>query len=116
MQVDFEGKAGSYRDNVTVTVSSNGITNGLNFLVITSNWYLFENGKSVYSGTYSNPTMGYDERSPLSSYMNDNMYMTVIPFECSGCASTFTFDIDQLHMPYHYDLPNYYIYILRPDG
>lgn len=41
MVVDFEGKAGSYRDNVSVKVSTNGISNGLNFLVITSAWYLF---------------------------------------------------------------------------
>lgn len=41
MLIDFEGKAGSYRDNVSLTVDTNSISNGLNFLIITSQWSLF---------------------------------------------------------------------------
>lgn len=44
------------------------------------------------------------------------MYMSVFPFDCSGCANSFTFSLDDLHMPYHYDLPEYYMYILSPNG
>lgn len=60
LMVDFEGKAGSYRRNVTVTVSASSITNGVNFLVISSAWSLFEKGISLFSTTYSNPTFRYE--------------------------------------------------------
>ena len=41
MLIDLEGKAGSYRDNVTVTVSGSLPTGSYNFLVISSAWSLF---------------------------------------------------------------------------
>lgn len=70
MQIDFEGKAGSYRKNVSVTVSTPSIDNGLNFLVVTSSWSLFEKDKTKYTSTSSsNPTFSYDENSPLSLYL-----------------------------------------------
>ena len=41
MLVDLEGKAGSYRSNVTVTVAGTLPTGSHNFLVISSAWSLF---------------------------------------------------------------------------
>jgi len=40
------------------------------------------------------------------------MYMTVFPFTLNPSLTFFTFYLDNLHMPYHYDLPNYYIYVI----
>ena len=40
------------------------------------------------------------------------MYMAVFPFQLTASLSFFTFFLDYLHMPYHYDLPNYYIYVI----
>ena len=119
MMVDLEGKAGSYRDNVSITVKNSLPTGSHNFLVISSAWSLFENGVSSYTtGTnaLSNPTFYDTELSPLSVLMGDGMYMTVIPFTCSPSLSTFTMWIDNLHMPYHYDLPSYYIYMFEPSN
>ena len=44
------------------------------------------------------------------------MYITVLPFDCSGCSSSFTIELDSLHMPYHFDLPSYYMYIVDTSG
>jgi hypothetical protein len=41
------------------------------------------------------------------------MYLTVIPFTYSSSTSPFSFYLDNVHMPYTYDLPNYYVYITR---
>ena len=46
--------------------------------------------------------------------MANNMYLTVIPFSYTTTSqSTFNFWLDKAHMPYTYDLPNFYIYIAR---
>ena len=115
MSVDLEGKAGSYRNNVSISVAGTLPTGNHNFLVISSAWSLFENGKSAYTTAttgLSNPTFYTDHLSPLSVLMGDGMYITVIPFTCSSTIYSFTMWIDNLHMPYHYNLPNYYIYVL----
>ena len=65
MKVDLEGKAGSYRKKVDVTVKAPSITDGLNFLVITSSWSLFEKGITQYSTTFTNPTFSSAQKSPL---------------------------------------------------
>jgi len=39
--------------------------------------------------------------------------MTVIPFIYVSATSPFTFYLDNVHMPYTYDLPTYYIYIAK---
>ncbi len=41
------------------------------------------------------------------------MYLTVIPFTYVASQTTFTFHLDQVHMPYTYDLPDFYIYTVR---
>ena len=42
MTVDMQGKAGSYRDNVSLTISTSGVsTNLLSYVVISSSWWLF---------------------------------------------------------------------------
>ena len=42
------------------------------------------------------------------------MYLTLIPilYITSGVSTTFTIMLDNVHMPYDYDLPNYYIYFI----
>jgi hypothetical protein len=44
--------------------------------------------------------------------MGSGMFMSVIPFQVSSSISSFSFTIDNLHMPYHYDLPNFYIFVI----
>lgn len=44
------------------------------------------------------------------------MYMTLIPLSYVTTTSTFTFWLDNAHMPYTYDLPNFYIYSARRDN
>lgn len=119
MQIDLEGKAGSYRNNVSITVTGNINTGSHNFLVISSAWSLFENGIATYTSAttaMANPTFYTDHLSPLSVLMGEGMYITIIPFTCSSYLSTFTMWVDNLHMPYHYNLPNYYIYLLEPSS
>jgi hypothetical protein len=41
------------------------------------------------------------------------MYLTVIPMiYTGGMSATFTIMLDNVHLPYDYDLPNYYIYFI----
>lgn len=46
--------------------------------------------------------------------MGSNMYLTLIPilYITSSVANIFTIKLDNVHMPYDYDLPDYYIYFL----
>jgi hypothetical protein len=48
--------------------------------------------------------------APLAVYMTGGMYLTIIPFTYVT-YSNFNIYLDNVHMPYTYDLPNYYIYI-----
>ena len=41
------------------------------------------------------------------------MYLTVIPLTYVASTASFSFWLDQAHMPYTYDLPNFYIYAVR---
>lgn len=43
------------------------------------------------------------------------MYLTIIPilYVTTGAANTFKVMLDDVHMPYEYDLPNYYIYFIN---
>lgn len=45
--------------------------------------------------------------------MTNGMYLTVIPFTYVAASTPFTIYFDKVHMPYSYDLPNYYIYVLK---
>lgn len=44
--------------------------------------------------------------------MTTGMWMSVFPFQISSGMATFTFTLDNLHLPYHYDQPNYYIFVM----
>ena len=115
--VGFKGKAGSYQDSVTISVNASApIPDGLNFIVIVSEWSLLEQGITEYSQVFTNPTFGGDELSPLSITIGGSTFMAVLPFECSGCSDSFEVSLDGLHMPYHHDLPNYYISLLDEGG
>lgn len=46
-------------------------------------------------------------------YVANGMYLTVVPFIYVSGSTTFTFTLDNVHMPYSYDLPTYYIYSIR---
>ncbi len=116
LYVNFQGKAGSYRSNVSVAVSSSTVTtNQLSFIVISSSWSLFENDKSAYSATpTATPNVQFfsGEICPLSVKMSSGMYITVFPFKITSATASFNLSLDTLHMPYHYDLPNYYIFVI----
>jgi hypothetical protein len=55
-------------------------------------------------------TFGSDNLSPLALYITGGMYLTIIPFTYVSSVNPVVFYLDKVHMPYTYDLPNYYIY------
>ena len=60
----------------------------------------------------TDPSLGYSQAQPVSVYMGGGMYLTVIGFKYHGAASSsFSIQLDNVHMPYDYDLPSYYIYL-----
>lgn len=62
----------------------------------------------------ANPaTFGTNNISPLSMYMTGGMYLTIIPFTYTASTSPFNIYLNNVHMPYSYDLPSYYIYIAQ---
>jgi len=116
MQGDMEGKAGSYRTNVSITVYNPTITGGgLSFVFLCTQWSFFENGITKFSastlGMTGQATFGSAIMSPLSLYLPGGMYLTVIPLIYVGASSPFTFYLDYAHMPYTYDLPTYYMWV-----
>jgi len=46
--------------------------------------------------------------------MNSGMYLTLIPilYMTNSAPASFKVLLDNVHMPYDYDLPNYYIYFI----
>lgn len=58
-------------------------------------------------------TFGSNIFSPLGLYVDNNMYLTIIPFIYVATNSPFTIYLNNVHMPYTYDLPNYYIYVTK---
>lgn len=116
---DIVGKAGSYKLNTSVTVYNPSIsTGGTSFILLCTQWSLFENGITTLSAATTalttpatfNPT---GEKTPLGLYLANGMYLTVIPLTYVSSTATFTFWLDKAHMPYTYDLPNMYLYTVR---
>jgi hypothetical protein len=114
------GKAGSYKQNMTVNVyNPNPVTNPVDsFILLCTQWSLFENGVTVLSAAtlaMASPATftAVDDKSPLALYVANGMYLTVIPFSYVSGQVSFTFWLDKAHMPYTYDLPSYYIYTVR---
>jgi len=60
---------------------------------------------AIFTGTY--------DQAPLSMYVTNGMYLTIIPFTYVASQTAFNFTLDQAHMPYSYDLPSFYIYAIR---
>lgn len=58
-------------------------------------------------------TFGTNNRAPLGLYMTGGMYLTIIPLTYVAYNSNFNIYLDNVHMPYTYDLPTYYIYVVR---
>lgn len=89
-------------------------TGGKTFLLLSTQWSFFENGVSSLSNATKAMTspavFGVNNMAPLSVYVANGMYLTIIPFTYTA-FSNFVFYLDNVHMPYSYDLPNYYIYI-----
>lgn len=56
---------------------------------------------------------GVNDQAPLSMYVANGMYVTVIPLTYNAYQTYFSFTLDQAHMPYSYDLPSFYIYTIR---
>lgn len=118
-QADIVGKAGSYKDDVAVTVYNPSIsTGGTSFIFLCTQWSLFENGVTTFSpSTLAMATpatfTGTNEKTPLAVYLANGMYLTIIPFTYVSSQATFTFYLNNAHLPYTYDLPTYYIYAVR---
>lgn len=96
-------------------MDSTSLTNGqTSYLVMSSAWSLFESALSAYTSTtlaLTNPQFyTLPELSPLSVYMGSGMYISVFPFRMTSSLSSYTFTIDNFHLPYHYDLQNFYMY------
>ncbi len=121
--VEMGGKAGSYKKNVTVNVyNPNRVTGDYSFLCISTSWSFFEKGiSSINANTLANstnPTLGSSQAAPVSVYMGGNMYLTVIPLKYTTASgpTSFKIQLDNVHMPYNYDLPDYYIYFYDASG
>ena len=56
---------------------------------------------------------GVNDQAPLALYYANGMYLTIIPFVYATSTTAWSFTLDYAHMPYSYDLPNYYIYNIR---
>jgi hypothetical protein len=56
---------------------------------------------------------GTFEQSVLGFYYTNGMYLTVIPLTYGSSVTAFTFYLNNAHMPYSYDLPTYYIYVVN---
>ena len=119
LTADIVGKAGSYKANTSVNVYNPSINTGADsYIFMCTQWSLFENGVTTLSpATLAMTTpatfAGVDDQSPLAVYFYNNMYLTMIPLQYVSSTSTFTFWLDNAHMPYTYDLPNFYIYAIR---
>ena len=87
--------------------------------MICTQWSFFENGITTLSAAtkaMTSPAVfgAIEDHSPLGLYVANNMYLTVIPLEYKTTSSTtFSFYLDDAHMPYTYDLPSVYIYTSR---
>jgi hypothetical protein len=113
----MSGKAGSYRNNVSISVWNPSVNvGGISFLVLSTQWSFFEMSVSKLTTAtlaMTNPTFGSNNMSPLSTYMTNGMYITVIPFVYTSSVSLFNIYCDNVHMPYNYDLPSYFLYTIR---
>lgn len=56
---------------------------------------------------------GTDNLAPLSVYMTGGFYITLIPFQYMVVSTLVNIFVDNVHMPYTYDLPNFYLTIAR---
>ena len=113
------GKAGSYKYNTTVNVYNPSITTGADsYIFMCTQWSLFENGVTTLSPAtlaMTSPAtfVGTNDQAPLAVYFYSGMYLTMIPLQYVNGTATFSFWLDKAHMPYTYDLPNFYIYTIR---
>jgi len=114
---DITGKAGSYRNGVKITVANPGATLGLAYIIFSTQWSFYEMGKSELSPSTSSmttPARFYgDNLAPLSVYMGLGLYITFIPLTYMSTTTSFNISLDNVHMPYSYDLPNFYLTIAK---
>jgi len=117
LYISFGGRAGSYRNNVSININNpNKYTGDYSFLCISTSWSFYEQAISSINSlslALTDPTLGNNQAQPVSVYMSSGMYLTVIPIRYIGSPATnFSIMLDNVHMPYEYDLPNYYIYFI----
>ena len=119
MYIEMQGKAGSYRDSVFVNIShvtaGTLSTNAYSAIAITTKWSFYEKGISSLSNStllMVNPTFGANTQEPVTCYLGNYMYLTVIPFKYVSGINNFNFQLNGVHMPYTYDLPDYRIYVM----
>lgn len=119
--VQLSGKAGSYADSIQVDIApvatTYSLTTSPSAIIIVSSWQLYNSLSSLNSTSNNNSvlTFGADENSPLFLTMTPTNYLTFIPFAAST-TTAFSFFINNLHLPYTYDLPYYSIFLTNSVG
>lgn len=124
-KIQLAGKAGSYKDNVNITITPGTPTFSATYyssaLIVVSDWQWFDSSSSFSSLSTTppgNPLFRNIEQTPKSIYMPVNQkYLTYIPLLTSGVFNTqFLIYMDGVKFPYTADLPYYSIYLVDETG
>jgi len=126
-KIQLAGKAGSYKNDVEVTVQPTiaGTFSGTTFstsLIILSTWNWFDSTTIIDTANISSATAGYptftnNHQKPLSLQLGPESYLTYIPFTRSGPnTSNFSVYFDSVKLPYTHDLPYYSMLLIDETG
>lgn len=122
-KIQLAGRAGSYKNDVEVTVQPTvaGSFSGTSFstsLIILSTWNWFDSTTLIDSANISSanptyPTFINNHQKPLSLKLGTDSYLTYIPFTRTGPnTSPFSVFFDSVKLPYTHDLPYYSILLI----
>lgn len=117
-KIKLEGRAGSYMNNVQVTVQPTppGTFTGTSYstsLIILSSWNWFDSTTSIDAANISSgnplyPLFLNNHQKPLSLQLTSSSYLTYIPFTLAGPnSSPFVVFLNNVKLPYTHDLPYY---------
>lgn len=122
-KLQLSGKAGSYKNNISLTVSP-GPTNSYTSnklsasIIILSTWNWFDS-TSAYNtlsttAAANYPTFANNHQKPLSLQIGKDQYLTYIPFLRGVVPLPLSFSVyfDNVKLPYTHDLPYYSILLI----
>lgn len=123
-KIQLAGYAGSYKDNINITVLSGTPTYAASSysasLIIVSDWNWFDTTSSLAALSLSsvNPIFRNNEQTPKSVYLpTSQKYLTYIPILTTGTySSQFLITLNSIKLPYTFDLPYYSIYLVDGVG